>query len=81
MRKKRLLNRKQLILKVTQAYKNCQITLDRLRTIALMRKEVVATALTLRTALVAEVSYSGTVRFEARPDMLTRMTHCSHAIF
>ena len=78
MRKKHLLNRKRHTHKTIRTDQNCQILTDRTRMIALTRKEVVATVHTLQTAIVAEVSYSGTVQFEAR---LTHcMTHCSHAI-
>ena len=54
--KKRLLNRKKLILKITQTDKNSQIFTDQTRTTALTPKEDVATAHTLQTANVAEVT-------------------------
>ena len=82
MRKKRLLNRKKLILKITQADELRQRVTDRTQAIALTPKEVIATAHTLHTAIIAEVTLTPDL-FALKQDLtgLTRcMTHCSYAI-
>ena len=82
MRKKHLLNQKKLILKTIRTDQNRQILTDRTRMIALTPKEDVATAHSLQTAIVAEVTVTLEL-FDLRQDLtrLTRcMTHCSHAI-
>ena len=55
MRKKRLLNRKKLVLKITPADQNQQTPNDRTQMMALTHKEVIATVHTYQTAFVAEV--------------------------
>ena len=82
MRKKRLLNRKKLIIKITQTDKNWRAITDLTQTIALTPKEDVATAHALRAAIVAEER--DTLELFALKQHLTSltrfMTHCSHAI-
>ena len=79
MRKKRLLNQKRHTHKIIRNKK----TTDQTRTIALTPKEVVATAHTLQTAVIPEVTVTLEL-FALKHNLtgLTRcMTDCSHAIF
>ena len=83
MRKKRLLNRKKLILKITHTDQNREIITDRTRMIALTPNKVLPTTHTLQTAIIAEVTVTQEL-FVLKQDLttLTRcMTHCSHATF
>ena len=82
MRKKHLLSRKIHTHKTTRTDQNRRIITNRTRKIALTPKEDVATAHTLQTATVAEVTVI--LELFALKQDLTRLTHCmtpcSHAI-
>ena len=74
MRKKRLLNRRKLIFKITQTNKNRQIITDGTRKIALLPKEGVATVHTLQNATVVEVTV--TMELLNLKQNVTRLTSC-----
>ena len=83
LRKKHFLDRKNLILKITQVDKNCRIITHRTRMITRTPKEVIVTVRALHTTLLAEKTV--TLKLFALKQKLTMlprcMTPCSYAIF